>query len=165
MAAGEHLSKRTDRIADFRQYRHAVRSGAMCYSVRQSGVIETLSLSSRDTGRWIIPKGNIDEDERPYKAAKREAFEEAGVVGKIKKATHWLLQLCEIAVEAGVSGRRVSASCHGRRRRVSRERATYSAMAAAKRSRRIGRRIRIEVLVQIATGSPTYIGSASAWRQ
>ncbi|WP_312408197.1 NUDIX hydrolase [Rhizobium sp.] len=85
MAAGEHLSKRTDRIADFRQYRHAVQSGAMCYSVRQSGVIETLSLSSRDTGRWIIPKGNIDEDERPYKAAKREAFEEAGVVGKIKK--------------------------------------------------------------------------------
>jgi 8-oxo-dGTP pyrophosphatase MutT (NUDIX family) len=43
--------------------------------------IEVLLVTSRDTGRWIIPKGWLEKGTKP-----REAFEEAGVVGKVQKA-------------------------------------------------------------------------------
>jgi len=40
-------------------------------------------MTSRDTGRWIIPKGNINGRSTPSKAAEKEAYEEAGVKGTI----------------------------------------------------------------------------------
>jgi predicted NUDIX family NTP pyrophosphohydrolase len=42
-----------------------------------------LLVTSRDTGRWMIPKGNIKAGEMPCKAAENEAYEEAGVKGTI----------------------------------------------------------------------------------
>ena len=57
-------------------------------TLRQAGVIayrfvhdemRVLLITSRDTGRWIIPKGNIAGHRSPSDAAPREAFEEAGV--------------------------------------------------------------------------------------
>jgi len=42
-------------------------------------------VTSRDTGRWILPKGNIERKEALYRAAQREALEEAGVQGKVRK--------------------------------------------------------------------------------
>jgi 8-oxo-dGTP pyrophosphatase MutT (NUDIX family) len=47
--------------------------------------IEVLLVTSRDTGRWIIPKGWLEKGTKPHDMAAREAFEEAGVVGKIQK--------------------------------------------------------------------------------
>jgi 8-oxo-dGTP pyrophosphatase MutT (NUDIX family) len=47
------------------------------------GTIEVLLVTSRDTGRWIIPKGNIGAGSTPAQAANQEAFEEAGVKGII----------------------------------------------------------------------------------
>jgi 8-oxo-dGTP pyrophosphatase MutT (NUDIX family) len=44
-----------------------------------------LLMTSRDTGRWIIPKGNIDAGATPAKAAEKEAYEEAGVKGTITR--------------------------------------------------------------------------------
>jgi 8-oxo-dGTP pyrophosphatase MutT (NUDIX family) len=41
------------------------------------GKIEVLLITSRDTGRWIIPKGNIGGRTTPAKAAEKEAYEEA----------------------------------------------------------------------------------------
>lgn len=38
-------------------------------------------MTSRETGRWIIPKGNIDAGTTPCVATEREAYEEAGVRG------------------------------------------------------------------------------------
>jgi 8-oxo-dGTP pyrophosphatase MutT (NUDIX family) len=49
----------------------------------ENGELEVLLVTSRDTGRWIIPKGNIDAGLTPAKAALREAYEEAGVSGSI----------------------------------------------------------------------------------
>jgi 8-oxo-dGTP pyrophosphatase MutT (NUDIX family) len=40
-----------------------------------------LLITSRGSGRWIIPKGNIDPGLTPAEAAEREAYEEAGVQG------------------------------------------------------------------------------------
>jgi 8-oxo-dGTP pyrophosphatase MutT (NUDIX family) len=44
---------------------------------------EILLVSSRDTGRWIIPKGWPVDGETPAAAAALEAWEEAGVRGRV----------------------------------------------------------------------------------
>lgn len=46
----------------------------------RKGQREVLVITSRDTGRWIAPKGWIEEDEDGASAAEREAWEEAGVI-------------------------------------------------------------------------------------
>ena len=59
-------------------------SGAIC--VRGSGAeSQVLLITSRDTGRWVIPKGNVEKREDPRYTAAREAKEEAGVIGKVSK--------------------------------------------------------------------------------
>jgi 8-oxo-dGTP pyrophosphatase MutT (NUDIX family) len=50
-----------------------------------SGALEVLLITTRDTGRWIIPKGWPMKGRKDHKAAAREAREEAGVVGRIRK--------------------------------------------------------------------------------
>jgi 8-oxo-dGTP pyrophosphatase MutT (NUDIX family) len=47
--------------------------------------IEILLVTSRETQRWVIPKGWPMKGRKPHAAAAREALEEAGVVGKIGK--------------------------------------------------------------------------------
>jgi 8-oxo-dGTP pyrophosphatase MutT (NUDIX family) len=44
-------------------------------------------MTSRETGRWIIPKGNIKTGATAAKAAEEEAYEEAGVKGIITSST------------------------------------------------------------------------------
>ncbi|KAM0680443.1 hypothetical protein GINT2_001503 [Glugoides intestinalis] len=46
----------------------------------------TVLLVESKTGKWIFPKGGLNEDELPHQASAREAFEEAGVVGNIIEA-------------------------------------------------------------------------------
>jgi 8-oxo-dGTP pyrophosphatase MutT (NUDIX family) len=45
------------------------------------GRIRVLLVTSRDKGRWIIPKGNVDAGHTPAQAAQQEAYEEAGLKG------------------------------------------------------------------------------------
>jgi len=45
--------------------------------------IEIMLVTSRQTRRWIIPKGNVDHGMAPHAAAAQEAEEEAGVLGDI----------------------------------------------------------------------------------
>ena len=44
---------------------------------------EVLLISSRDTGRWVIPKGWPIRGLTPAESAAREAYEEAGVGGQM----------------------------------------------------------------------------------
>ncbi len=60
-----------------------VQYGAMPYRFTPEAALEILVLTTRQTRRWIIPKGWPIKSLRPHKAAAREAFEEAGVVGRI----------------------------------------------------------------------------------
>ncbi|MEO8926875.1 MAG: NUDIX hydrolase [Caulobacteraceae bacterium] len=48
--------------------------------------VEILLITSRETGRWVIPKGWPMKGRTPAEAAAREAFEEAGVIGEIAPA-------------------------------------------------------------------------------
>ena len=51
---------------------------ALCY--RQKGdEKQVLLVTSRDTGRWIVPKGWHEDGMTPSQAAAQEAWEEAGV--------------------------------------------------------------------------------------
>lgn len=60
--------------------------GALCYRMRRDlGIFEVLLVTSRESGRWIIPKGWPIPGKKPHEVAAIEAFEEAGVRGKAKK--------------------------------------------------------------------------------
>lgn len=50
-----------------------------------SGEIEILLITSRETRRWVIPKGWPIKGKSSAKSAAQEAFEEAGVRGKVSK--------------------------------------------------------------------------------
>lgn len=47
--------------------------------------IEILLITSRDTQRWVIPKGWSMAKKKPHQVARREAWEEAGVRGQVSK--------------------------------------------------------------------------------
>ena len=44
---------------------------------------EVMLVTSRETRRWIIPKGWPQSGKAPHRSAAREAFEEAGIVGTV----------------------------------------------------------------------------------
>jgi 8-oxo-dGTP pyrophosphatase MutT (NUDIX family) len=51
-----------------------------------AGAVEILLITSRETRRWVIPKGWPIKGKSSAKSAAREAFEEAGVRGKVDKS-------------------------------------------------------------------------------
>lgn len=59
--------------------------GAIPYQLDDSGTLKVLLVTSRETGRWVIPKGWPMKNLPDYKAAQREAKEEAGVSGRVKR--------------------------------------------------------------------------------
>lgn len=50
---------------------------------RKGGQIEVMLITTRETGRWIMPRGWPESGEEFNAAAAREAREEAGIFGKI----------------------------------------------------------------------------------
>jgi len=60
-----------------------VQYGALPYRVSRGDRAEFMLVTSRETRRWIIPKGWPKKGKSPHRLAAREAFEEAGVVGAI----------------------------------------------------------------------------------
>ena len=62
-----------------------IQYAALPYRVNANARTEVLLITSRQTRRWIIPKGwpHKDKDKAPHRSAAREAFEEAGVIGAV----------------------------------------------------------------------------------
>ncbi|TNF65070.1 MAG: NUDIX hydrolase [Rhodobacteraceae bacterium] len=54
---------------------------ALCYQA-EGDKVRVLLITSRRSGRWIVPKGWPMDGVTPAEAAMREAWEEAGVVGR-----------------------------------------------------------------------------------
>lgn len=85
--AGKTMADRrmSDRVSDRPSRKSSsiknLQVGALC--LRDDGRV--LLITSRDTGRWIIPKGWTMRGRSRAAAAMREAWEEAGVKGKIEK--------------------------------------------------------------------------------
>lgn len=55
--------------------------GALCWRVGADDGLEVLLVTSRDTGRWVTPKGNRMSGLTDAEAAAEEAMEEAGATG------------------------------------------------------------------------------------
>jgi 8-oxo-dGTP pyrophosphatase MutT (NUDIX family) len=62
-----------------------VQYAALPYRANAKSQMEIMLVTSRGTRRWIIPKGWPKRGMAPYDAAASEAFEEAGVIGKVSK--------------------------------------------------------------------------------
>ena len=70
-----------DRLLGFGR-RPVRQAGAIPYAVRDGAVV-VLLITSRRTGRWIFPKGGLVDGLDEPAAAAREAWEEAGVRGRV----------------------------------------------------------------------------------
>ena len=85
---------------------------ALCYRrTKEDGELEILLLTSRDTGRWVIPKGWPMGSKASYTVAETEALQEAGVKGIVehdplgsfgygKAMPEGLVLPCEVRVHA-----------------------------------------------------------------
>jgi 8-oxo-dGTP pyrophosphatase MutT (NUDIX family) len=56
---------------------------ALPFRIGTTGRLEIMLLTSRETGRWVIPKGWPIKGLKPREVAAREAYDEAGLVGSI----------------------------------------------------------------------------------
>jgi 8-oxo-dGTP pyrophosphatase MutT (NUDIX family) len=55
---------------------------ALCWRRTEKG-LKVLLITSRDTGRWVVPKGWPMKNRTEPEAAAREAWEEAGLRGEV----------------------------------------------------------------------------------
>jgi 8-oxo-dGTP pyrophosphatase MutT (NUDIX family) len=69
----------TKRRATSRQRQY----GAIPIRLADRGRIEVLLMTSRGTGRWVIPKGWPMRNRTPAGTARQEAYEEAGITGHL----------------------------------------------------------------------------------
>ena len=77
MSKLSHAHRRTQESATPAQY------AALPWRRSPSGQIEILLVTSRGTGRWVIPKGWPIKGKAADASAEQEAWEEAGVLGRI----------------------------------------------------------------------------------
>jgi 8-oxo-dGTP pyrophosphatase MutT (NUDIX family) len=61
-------------------------SGVIPFRRERDGV-RILLIKSRSRKRWVIPKGIVEPDLSPQESAQKEAYEEAGITGKIINGT------------------------------------------------------------------------------
>ncbi|MEQ8402998.1 MAG: NUDIX hydrolase [Roseitalea porphyridii] len=87
-----------------------MQAGALVWRRAGKGKVEVLLITSRGTGRWVLPKGWLDGGENVAQAAAREAWEEAGVEGTVSdsplgsydyvKVDDGHIQPCRVTVHA-----------------------------------------------------------------
>lgn len=82
----DQMSNRTSVPAGSRKQTPALQVAALCWRYNRKGKLRFLMITSRDTGRWIIPKGWTMHNRTDAEAAEREAWEEAGVKGNIQSS-------------------------------------------------------------------------------
>ncbi len=74
------------RLASLRRLSDCQKVAAVCYRVR-SGEVEFLLVQTRGSRRWTFPKGSAETGLTSAQAAALEAFEEAGVHGRIEQTS------------------------------------------------------------------------------
>jgi 8-oxo-dGTP pyrophosphatase MutT (NUDIX family) len=64
---------------------HGQQVAALCWRIspKRGSQLEILLITSLNSKRWIVPKGWPEPELTPAENAAREAFEEAGITGKI----------------------------------------------------------------------------------
>ncbi|MGG5808642.1 NUDIX hydrolase [Falsiroseomonas sp. CW058] len=69
-------------MLDRRASGQARRQSAALPLVSHGNALRVVLVTSRETRRWVVPKGWIEPNEPPHRSAAREAFEEAGLAGE-----------------------------------------------------------------------------------
>ncbi len=78
--------ERLVRLSQLRRLGECEQVAAVCYRLGSEGV-EFLLIRTRGSGRWTFPKGSTEAGLTHAQAAALEAFEEAGVHGRIEEAS------------------------------------------------------------------------------
>lgn len=65
------------------KHRSARQFGALPWRLSEGNTREVMLLTSRETHRWVIPKGWPMKGRKPPEIAAQEAYEEAGLIGRI----------------------------------------------------------------------------------
>jgi 8-oxo-dGTP pyrophosphatase MutT (NUDIX family) len=60
-----------------------IQFGALPWRLTEGGTRQIMLLTSRETHRWVIPKGWPMKGRKPREVATQEAYEEAGLIGHI----------------------------------------------------------------------------------
>lgn len=106
--ANERTKRRSKTTGD----RRAIHGGSLQYGAlpyRERDGLELLLITSRGTGRWVLPKGWPMKGKAAHAAAAQEALEEAGLKGKVgrrplgaysydKQLTNGALLACRVEV-------------------------------------------------------------------
>jgi 8-oxo-dGTP pyrophosphatase MutT (NUDIX family) len=79
-----------------------VQYAALPYRFTSSAALEILLVTTRRSRRWIIPKGWPIKGLKPPKSAAREAFEEAGVRGKVGMKSVGAFNYDKLLAENGI---------------------------------------------------------------
>jgi 8-oxo-dGTP pyrophosphatase MutT (NUDIX family) len=74
------------KLSGLRKLRECEQVAAVCYRLR-GDEIEFLLIRTRGSGRWTFPKGSTEPGLTHAQAAALEAFEEAGVHGRIEEVS------------------------------------------------------------------------------
>lgn len=113
--------------------------GALCWRLRRDS-LQLLLVTSRDTGRWVIPKGWPHDGLDGPASAAREAWEEAGVEGAVDPRCLGVFgydkvqpTLVCVPCVVGVYGLRVQRLLRGFPERSQRRRKWFSVEKAARR--------------------------------
>jgi ADP-ribose pyrophosphatase YjhB (NUDIX family) len=75
------MAKTVNRIRSEPDREPRTQYAALPWRRRADGGVDVLLITSRDTRRWVIPKGWPIKMLKPGPSAAQEAFEEAGVLG------------------------------------------------------------------------------------
>ena len=61
-----------------------IQSAALPFKFK-NGILQLLLITNRKGKRWVIPKGLVEDDLTALESAVREAWEEAGIEGRISR--------------------------------------------------------------------------------
>ena len=70
-------------IPTMKKTQDSTQFAALPYRIGEDGSPQVMLVTSRETRRWVIPKGWAIKRLKPSQVAAREAFEEAGLMGPI----------------------------------------------------------------------------------
>jgi 8-oxo-dGTP pyrophosphatase MutT (NUDIX family) len=73
------------RFPELKKLQECEQAAAVCYRLKARGGIEFLLVRTRGSRRWTFPKGSAEPGLTHAQVAALEAFEEAGVHGRIEK--------------------------------------------------------------------------------
>src|ERR1700685_808730 len=60
-----------------------IQFAALPWRIGEGGTRQIMLLTSRETHRWVIPKGWPMKGRKPAEVASQEAYEEAGLIGQV----------------------------------------------------------------------------------